>query len=151
RIMTRHLLFALGLSLTLGVVATLADDKKDDKKPADKAAADKTPVSYAGRSLQAWLDDLHDADPLVREEAIEVLGLLGPAAKAATPELKKLLESKDQALRTRSALALWKVAGEAKPAVAVLAKSLSGAEPAVRREALIALGQMGPAAGPAAP
>jgi HEAT repeat protein len=136
RTMNRLLIFVPGLLLALGATGAVADDSKTDK-PA---------VSFAGRSLQAWQDDLDDRDPLVREEAVEVLAQLGAQAKETTPRLRKLLADPSRTLRARAALALWRVAGEVKPAVAVLTESLREPSPVTRRDSLSALAQMGPEA-----
>jgi HEAT repeat protein len=141
--MTKQLLVALGMTLTLAGANLRADDKADDKPAKD--------VTYSGRTLKAWLADLEDSDALIREEAIEVLAQLGATAKQAVPSLEKLLKHENRSLRTRAALALWKIDGNAKPAVTALAGSLRDSGPVVRREALASLAQMGADALPAAP
>src|SRR5262245_55354907 len=88
----------LALFLALALAAALA-----------RSAAPPVPVLHAGRPLQAWLADLDDADLLIREEAIEVLGQVGPRAKAALPKLRAYLKDENRPLRTRAALALWRI------------------------------------------
>src|SRR5262245_15361951 len=99
--MNRQLLFALGLAL-----ASLAD-----------AAGPAVATLYSGRPLRDWLADLDDEDLLIREEAIEVLAQAGPAAKSAVGRLTKLLAHESRPLRTRAALAVWRISGDARPAV----------------------------------
>src|SRR5262245_37774348 len=98
--MNRHLCTALGLALILGSFLPAAGPPSGGKD-----------ALHFGRPLRAWLDDLGDSDLLVREEAACVLAQLGPAARAALPRLRKLLTHDNRPLRTRAALAVWKVAG----------------------------------------
>src|SRR4051812_5396587 len=113
--MIRQLCVALGLALTLGSFSSAA-------APPSLAGQ-----RLAGRSLRAWLDDLHDSDLLIREEAVEVLAQAGPAARIAVPQLRRLLTHENRPLRSRAALALWKIAGETAPAVETLSSSLRDA------------------------
>jgi HEAT repeat protein len=78
---------------------------------------------YAGHPLTRWLADLKDPDVLVREEAIEVLTAAGPAAKEAVPLLEKMLRDEPRSLRTRAALALWRIDGRTRPAVEALGET----------------------------
>src|SRR4051794_40959580 len=77
------------------------------------------PVTFARRPLDSWVADLDDKDPLVREEALEVLAQLGPKAKAAVPKLERLAKAAGEAERRRAAFALWKVDGRAEAAIPV--------------------------------
>jgi HEAT repeat protein len=104
-------------------------------------AKDKT--NPAGRPLSQWIADLDHADPLVREEAIEVLASVGPAARAAVPKLEKLLSTSNQTVRGRAALALWRIDGHTQEAVAILKENLTSPSNWVRAQALTNLGQMG--------
>jgi hypothetical protein len=67
-----RMLLLLGVALAAGA------------EPAEEAL-------YAGRPLGRWLADLRDPAVLVREEALEVLAEVGPAAKEALPLLEKML------------------------------------------------------------
>jgi HEAT repeat protein len=115
-------------------------------------AQDQPPAKghLAGRSLEAWLEDLDHDDVLVREEAALVLHRAGPAGRAAVPRLRRLLGHANRSLRGRAALALWRLGGAASPAVTALAENLGEASPLTRREALVALAEMGEQAAPAA-
>jgi HEAT repeat protein len=75
------------------------------------ADVSKGPV-LSGRPLASWVADLADPDVLVREEALEVLGGAGQAAKAAAPEIEKLLRAEPASLRLRAGLALWHIRGD---------------------------------------
>ncbi len=104
----------------------------------------------AGRPLGQWLEDLTAGDLLRREEAVEVLGRAGPAAREAVPLLEKMLRGQPLSLRTRAALALWRIDGRTRPAVEALAETVrSGSCPAVRLEAMKTLRELGEDAAPA--
>jgi HEAT repeat protein len=139
--MKRLLLLALGLGLTVAANSASSDDK---------TPARPEPV-YHGRPLRAWLDDLDDADVLVREEAMEVLGQAGPAAREALPALNRMLKDENRNLRVRAALALWRIGKDARPAVAALSENLRSSSTPVRREAIHTLQQIGKDAIAAAP
>ncbi len=105
----------------------------------------------AGRPVRVWLADLADPDLLVREEAIEVLAQAGPGVKQAVPALTRLLKDDSPTLRTRAALALWRIAGQSGPAVVALAANMRTANAVTRREALVTLAEIGADAAPATP
>jgi HEAT repeat protein len=54
---------------------------------------------------------LSDSEPKFRAGAANALGVLGPAAKAAVPALKKALKDEDEKVRQSAAVAL-KAIGE---------------------------------------
>jgi HEAT repeat protein len=116
------------------------------------AAAPAPEPVLAGRPLREWVKDLADSNPLVREEAVEVLAEAGPAAKEAVPLLEKMLAAEPRTLRTRAAVALWRIAGQTRPAALALAEMARvGATPTARTQALQVLQQMGAGAAPAVP
>jgi HEAT repeat protein len=106
----------------------------------------------AGRPLADWVRDLDDKDPLVREEAVAVLGDAGSAAKEALPRLEKMLQEDPPSLRLRAALAVWHVGGRSAPAAVALAERIRD-EPSLvlRQQAIQTLQSMGAAAAPAVP
>jgi HEAT repeat protein len=107
---------------------------------------------FAGRPLRQWVKDLGDDDPLVREEAVEVLADAGPAAREAAPALEKMTREGPQRLRLRAALALGRVAGKNGPAVELLARGLRKSPTAAdRTQALQTLQQLSADASPAVP
>jgi HEAT repeat protein len=106
----------------------------------------------SGRPLADWVRDLSDHDPLVREEAAEVLAQAGSAAREAVPRLEKMARDEALPLRLRAAVALWRISGKNGPAVEALTETLRRSpSPASRRAALNDLKQLGPAAAPAVP
>ena len=91
------------------------------------------------------------ADEYVMEDAVERLGWMRAAAKAALPDLTRLLKDPYAGMRAKAAVAVWRVTGEAvgvRPTLAAAARSEGywAAE-----EALTALAEMGPAAKEAVP
>jgi HEAT repeat protein len=105
----------------------------------------------SGRLFHEWLADLEQEDVLVREEAIEVLGSAGPAAREAVPALEKLLKAEPWTLRTRAGVALWRITGRTEPAVNAIAAALrADSGPYARTQLLLTLQAMGTGAAPAA-
>ncbi len=115
------------------------------------AAAPPTPPLISGRPLEAWLADLDDNDQLIREEAIEVLAQLGPKAKAALPKIRPLLKHPYRPMRTRAAIAVWRIGGDAQLALEALTENLRGNKPELRLETLELLSEMHTQALPALP
>ncbi|MGB8852586.1 MAG: HEAT repeat domain-containing protein [Pirellulales bacterium] len=92
------------------------------------------------------------ADAGTRLKALEVLAAIGPAAKAAVPEITTLLTDADPLVRSEAAVALASVGPEAAVAVPALEKLLGDDAPADARYATAyALGRIGAAAKPAVP
>ena len=81
-----------------------------------------------------------------------MLGAIGPAAKAAVPDLVAALADADEVCSTEAAVALAAIGAEAAAAVPDLRKLLDDGVPAgTRYTAAYALGQIGPAAKAALP
>src|SRR5205814_8691487 len=100
--------------------------------------------SYADRSLAQWIADLAEKDPLIREEAIEVLIKIGPDARTALPRLTELHEKDSSAqVRRRAAIALWRLDGQTRPARDLLAAELTAPLPATRLKAAALLRELG--------
>jgi HEAT repeat protein len=113
-------------------------------------AAD-TPVTFARRPLDAWVADLDDKDPLVREEAVEVLTQLGAKAKPAVPRLERLFKDGQETERRRAAMALWKIDGRAEAAIPVFQAALKGAKGLPRVQTIQTLRDLGMPADELAP
>ena len=56
--------------------------------------------------VAAFVEDLSDADPRVRQRAADSLGGIGPLAAAAVPGLTDALQDTDAAVRDAAAVAL---------------------------------------------
>jgi HEAT repeat protein len=108
------------------------------RAPAD----DKDPV-HKGKPLSAWVEQLTDRSATARQEAAEVLGMMGAAAKPAIGPLIAALGDSDEVVREAAAGAL---SSFGKDAVGPLTDALKHKEAAVRRGAADALGGIGPKA-----
>jgi HEAT repeat protein len=92
------------------------------------------------------------AEPPHRRQALGVLAAIGPAAKAALPELVAALTDADEACATEAAVAVAEIGGDAAGAVPELQKMRAAGAPAgARYTAAYALGRIGPAAKAALP
>jgi len=120
-----HRYLCLALLLTLTVPAIAAEP------------------TFADRPMSAWVADLGDADPLIRDEAVEVLAKLGPAAKPVVSRLEALLASTSSVSRRRIAFALWKIDGRTDLAIdeyRAQLKSSRGRDKLAAIETLVQLG-----------
>jgi HEAT repeat protein len=107
---------------------------------------------FSGRTLREWLADLKNDDILVREEAVEVLGGAGSAAKEAVPALERLLKDEPITLRMRAGLALFHITGRTEQAAAALIEALrEETGPQTRAQLITTLLQLGQGAKDAAP
>lgn len=108
---------------------------------------------YAGRALGeigspavAKLAAALDDDGPKRQLVLEVLGTVGPAAKAAVPKLIGLTDPKkhkDAKLRTAAIFALGRMGAPSKETIAALSRALGDPEPGVRGQACAAVGGLG--------
>jgi HEAT repeat protein len=89
-----------------------------------------------------------DADPKVREAAVQSLSQLGPDA---VPALAKLLGHSDKYVRRNAVWGLGRLAAHARPVVPDICRALKDEDPRTASGAAQALGAMGPAAGEAVP
>jgi HEAT repeat protein len=101
---------------------------------------------------------LQHPDPAVRYRAARALGLLGPDARSAVPDLEAALGRGDGALRYQAARALQAIDPESeagnpltldramKQEVTELLADVKGDDPRRRRDAILYLGSIGPAA-----
>lgn len=111
------------------------------------ASPPKEPV-YRGRTLEDWIALAKDRDPVLRLDAVEVLGHFGTAV---IPTLTKLLGDDDCAVCRAAVSALGKIGPEAKTAVPALTGLLKDKDETIRMAAIQALREMGPEAKMAVP
>jgi HEAT repeat protein len=98
-----------------------------------------------GKPLKYWMGALQDPEVVVREEAILVLGDLGPAARDTVPDLTKLLKDARMPVRLKAAAALVRIdRQQAKVAVPVLCEGLKNGSLQDRLQTVQVLGQIGP-------
>lgn len=112
--------------------------------PAGESRPD--PMDLAIATLRTALADVSSS---VRVEAARSLGLIGPAAVGATPDLVEMLLDADETVRCRAAEALGRLGGAAE--VAPLVELLADASPAIKEAAARALGSLGTQAAEAVP
>ncbi|MFF8608460.1 HEAT repeat domain-containing protein [Streptomyces sp. NPDC015346] len=88
----------------------------------------------------------------VQEAALRALAAFGPAARAATPDLRALLDGGSATVSTKAGLALWTVEGDREAVLPALEDWLRpGASDPDWCAAAVALGEIGPAAARSAP
>lgn len=115
--------------------------------PAEKTAAgrreDGQALSRLGKDGMAALQGLLANDSaLVRAEAADALGSIGPKAASAAAPLTALLTDSDAAVRHSAAAALGEVGARSPEVLAGLEKLLAEENPAVRSGAVEALGRL---------
>jgi HEAT repeat protein len=137
-------------------------------------------MGLAARSaIPALVRALTDDDPEVRDEVIQALVMMGPAAvghltealahkkacvremacialaalrgraRAAVPGLDTALTDSVETVRVWAAVARWHVARQAEPVLPVLEAALKSPDADLRVQAVFTLGQLGPDAAPA--
>jgi HEAT repeat protein len=122
----------------------------DPKAPSLGRGASGIPTSPRGRTLLPPGMSLGSSRVAVRGNAATALGHIGPAARAAVPELTKLLRDPDPFVRQQSAIALWRIDGATHVVPLIVAELQSPENPPTWNRALLkVLGEMGSAAKPA--
>jgi HEAT repeat protein len=124
-----------------------------DAENVDLSAAATAALWELGRDAADTVPRLESLlDSYRRHEAADVLGRIGPPAKAVLPRLRTMLNAGYEWTRVHAAAALWDVGGEAE-ADAVVSILLTAWEvnDATSNHVLACLNRMGPAAAPALP
>ncbi|MFJ4947178.1 HEAT repeat domain-containing protein [Streptomyces sp. NPDC088760] len=101
----------------------------------------------AAAVLPVLLRELARPDPETRRSAARQLARLGPAARAALPELRRLAGSGPARERVPAACALWHIAGDPDPVLPVFRTAWT-ADPRTRAPIARCLTTMGAAAAP---
>jgi HEAT repeat protein len=136
---------------TAALVATLADPDKFVRWAAARTLGRMGSVEEEA-VVPALAHLLTDPDLDVRLAVIAAFERLGPAAKAAAPDLRRTVGSTDAELRVAAMRALAGIGGvEACAAVPELMDAVGDADVRVRQMAAQVLGKLGPAARDAAP
>jgi HEAT repeat protein len=94
---------------------------------------------FEGQALRSWVQSLKTGDDQVRTHAAQVLGMMGPGAQAAIPDLAAALDDPVLAVRHTAATSL---AGMGPAAVPALLKVLHHKEATARAAAALALAQL---------
>jgi HEAT repeat protein len=135
---------ALGPSAVPGLVRLLEYQDPYLRRKAWALAA-KLPRRL-GRALLPKAVPLGSSD--VRAAGAKALGLLGPQAEAATPDLLRALHDPEQYVAMEAAAALGRIG---KPSMAGLTRALADTNAVARRAAAYGLGEVGADAEPAIP
>jgi len=107
--------------------------------------AEPPPALHEGKTLSAWIEQLHADKAIPREEACRVLARLGPGAKPAVPALIKLLGREDEDVtQFLAARVLGAVGPDAREAVPALLRALLSPERRNQEEILKALDRIVP-------
>lgn len=101
------------------------------------------PTTVHGKSVEHWLQALHDSDPRIRKKAIESLGNMGADNPATVPALIGVLEDREPRVRGAAVLALLKIGPDAHEAIPALQKTLKDKDAKVRGYAAKALERIG--------
>jgi len=105
------LLMQLGAGKDVPVVAHVELTRHEDPAVRQRAVLQLGSLGQkAGTAgIQALLHAVSDRDKLVSWDAITALGMIGPAAKAATPRLRALASGPDKAKAARAVAALRQI------------------------------------------
>jgi hypothetical protein len=79
----------VALSFVLSNHAAGEDPKDPPKSPSKSADYLKWPKEISGKDLKAWLKDLNDLDPAIREAALRTIPAFGPEVQKPAGELLK--------------------------------------------------------------
>jgi len=109
------------------------------------------PKEILGKKLDAWVADIRDTDPSIRENAIRTVQFFGPdARKAAAKNLIASLDDTDASCRVNAIIMVGLIGfddpAHARQAVSSLIRLLKYPQTVVRYHAVMALGRLGPEA-----
>jgi HEAT repeat protein len=136
--------------VTVGVAWLMALARvADGQQPEQEMERQKANTPLNGRTLLEWEGDLKDKDPSVKEQAMAMIKVYGPAARKSAPAIIKMLRDPDVGLRVNAVITLGSVGVEDKDlsdCVSGLAALLNDQQGIVRFQAARALGRLGRAA-----
>jgi HEAT repeat protein len=118
-------------TLTLFAMAILAAGCTREKVP--------TELYFSGEPVSHWTEAAKSPDPKVRKKAIDVLGNVGPADRAAIPALIAAVKDKDASVRDAAVLALSKIGPPALEGLPALREATKDSNPTVRAHAIAAV------------
>jgi HEAT repeat protein len=102
--------------------------------------------TWEGKRASLWREDLKDPTGPVRWRAAYALGKIGPRAKAAIPEITRLLKDPDPIVRFVAAESLAEFGPDAKSAVPALREAARDGYRPVREVARAAIKHIDPQA-----
>jgi HEAT repeat protein len=91
------------------------------------------------RFLDSLVQALRDPDQRVKELSAQTVGVIGPAAAVAVPELVRLLADPAERLRNTACIGLAGIGPAARDALPALRKALADSRPDVRQFAQSAI------------
>jgi RNA polymerase sigma factor (sigma-70 family) len=126
------------------VLAAIARDERNSDRPHALAA-----LVAIGADLAVALPILTQAlgdsrGQYARIMAAQALGMLGPKARAALPDLHKALKDEDSTVRVDAAGAIWRIDKQARDIMPVLMAALKDSNAAARHRAMVYLARIGP-------
>jgi HEAT repeat protein len=99
---------------------------------------------YLNKGTEAWVKDLTNKDPVARRAAVYALGEIGPKARSAAPQVRRLLEDKEAFVRLWAANAVAKIEPKKKQdAITTLKRGLKDQAGFVRSLSATFLGALG--------
>jgi uncharacterized protein (TIGR03067 family) len=114
-----------------------------------KQASGDQGLHYGGKPASFWLQQLKDANPKFRVEAVGALGMIAQENKELIPVLVAALKDKAQGVGLKASRALGSLGPEAVPGLVEVLKDKTSTS--ALHLAANALGQIGPKAAPAVP
>jgi HEAT repeat protein len=108
-----------------------------------------TNPEFNGKNLDQWIKEVEDIDPSVREHAIKIVSLMGPAAKRAAPAvIRQIKNENDYSPMTNAIIAIGVILPDddkvRRDAIAALIPMLNSGQGIVRFQAATAIGNFGP-------
>jgi HEAT repeat protein len=139
----------LGGAALVAIPALVKRVEQGDQEAEDALA---TVCKAAGdRAVSALTNALTSRLPKLRGKAAEILGEIGPPARASVPLLRERLHDADPQVVALSAMSLRKIDGRGEGGVPVLMTMLTNKLPDIRGLAAVALAEFGADAGVALP
>ncbi|HYV28358.1 MAG TPA: HEAT repeat domain-containing protein [Candidatus Eisenbacteria bacterium] len=142
-------LAAMGASAQPALPALVKALERGDRE--EQGALSTVSKAVGAQSVSVLTNALANRDATVRQTVSEILGEIGPEAKAAIPSLILRLHDPDLRVVAHSALALWKVDRQTRDSVPVLVKLLADGDAEIRAGAAATLGEFGSESGEAVP
>ncbi len=107
-----------------------------------------TNPEFQGKTLDQWIKEIEDIDPSVREHAIKMVAMMGPAAKKAAPAISRQINTNnDLSPMTNAIIAIGLILPDDEKhrerAIAALIPMLSSSQGIVRFQTCTSLGNFG--------
>src|SRR5205823_6002094 len=133
----------------LAIIFLKKDKEAEPGVAVSPKQATKVEPLYAGKPATFWLNQLQDANPKFRVEAVKALGSIAQKNNELIPALVAAMKDNNYDIGNAASKALGSLGAEAVPALLEVLKDKTS--PADLRHAADALGMIGPGAKAAAP